>query len=230
MKHFMIVGGSSGIGRELASLLSVQNNISILSRRAPGLSSDNITHYPVDIAAEQPAFPEIEGPLHGIVYCPGSIRLKPFTGIQPSEFTEDWNLNVLGAIKTLRRYFPALKAAAPASVVLFSSVAATTGMPYHASVAAVKAALEGLTRSLAAEWAPHIRVNIIAPALVETPLSVHLLNTDAKRKASEERHPLKRIGSAQEIAEIAAWLLDDRSGFVTGTTIHADGGMPLKSI
>ena len=164
--------------------------------------------------------------LHGVAYCPGSIRLRPFRQLKSGEFVEDFRINLLGAVTVLQAYLPLLKKAEPsASVVLFSTVAVQTGMPHHASVASAKAAVEGLTRSLAAEFAPRIRVNAIAPSLTDTPLAKNLLSSEEKRKASADRHPLRRIGTSQEIANSAAHLLSDACAWITGQVLAVDGGM-----
>ena len=118
-----------------------------------------------------------------------------------------------------------MQAAENASVVFFSTVAVQMGMPFHSSVATAKGALEGLTRSLAAEWAPKIRVNAIAPSLVNTPLAERFLNNEVKAAKVNERHPLKRVGTAEEIANAAAYLLSDDSGWMTGSILQLDGGI-----
>jgi NAD(P)-dependent dehydrogenase (short-subunit alcohol dehydrogenase family) len=163
--------------------------------------------------------------LQGLVYCPGSIRLQPFSRLRDEDFRADFELNLLGAVRVLRAALPCLKAADRASVVLFSTVAVTTGMPMHASIAAAKGAVEGLTRSLAAELAPGIRVNAIAPSLTETPLAAGLLRTERQRAAAAERHPLGRIGQPSDLAAAARFLLSDEAGWVTGQVLHVDGGM-----
>ncbi|NBR83602.1 MAG: SDR family oxidoreductase, partial [Flavobacteriia bacterium] len=126
---------------------------------------------------------------------------------------------------TIQKALPALKKGSNPSVVLFSTVAVQTGMPFHSGIASAKGAVEGLVRSLAAEYAPHIRFNAIAPSLVDTPLAEGLLNNEKKRENSALRHPLKRIGSAAELAEAAAYLMSDRSSWITGQIICVDGGM-----
>ncbi|WP_242513241.1 SDR family NAD(P)-dependent oxidoreductase [Halochromatium salexigens] len=162
--------------------------------------------------------------LDGVVYCPGSIRLKPFGRLREQEFRDDLELNLMGAVRTLQATMEVLKRGDQGSVVLFSTVAVGTGMPFHASVAAAKGAVEGLTRSLAAEFAPDIRVNAIAPTITDTPLASRLLNTEEKRQSAAERHPLKQIGSASELAETARWLLTDAQ-MVTGQVIAIDAGL-----
>ena len=163
--------------------------------------------------------------LDGVFYAPGSINLKPFHGLKPDDFRAEFELNVMGAIRVLQAVLPRLKKAGQASVVLASTVAVQQGMPFHSSIAASKGALEGLVRSLAAEWAPHIRVNAIAPSLTDTPLAERLLNADAKREAAANRHPLKRVGTAEDQAQAVAFLLSNRSSWITGQVLGVDGGM-----
>jgi NAD(P)-dependent dehydrogenase (short-subunit alcohol dehydrogenase family) len=161
----------------------------------------------------------------GLVYCPGSIDLKPFGRIKPEQFIKDYELQVLGAVKCIQAVLPKLKKADNPSVVLFSTVAVQNGFNFHSLVASSKGAIEGLTRSLAAEFAPKIRVNAIAPSLTDTPLASRMLNSDAKREANDQRHPLKRIGKVEDIAHAAMYLLSDKSSWVTGQIFHVDGGM-----
>lgn len=162
----------------------------------------------------------------GLVYAPGSINLKPFNRLSVDDFKNDFEINVLGAVKMIQKLLPNLKKSESASVVLFSSVAAKLGMPFHASIAASKNAVEGLTKSLAAEFsAQKIRVNAIAPSLTDTNLASQLLATPEKREASAKRHPLQRVGTAEEIAEMAAFLVSDKSSWITGQVFGIDGGM-----
>jgi 3-oxoacyl-[acyl-carrier protein] reductase len=160
-----------------------------------------------------------------LVYCPGTLRLKPLRGLKREHFVEDWEVNFLGAVQTLQANQQLLAASPSASVVLFSTVAVGTGMSFHASIAGAKGAVEGLTRSLAAEWAPKIRVNAIAPSLTDTPLAAGLLGSDSKREAAAERSPLKRIASAEEVAGLAHWLLSEQAQNMTGQVLPMDGGM-----
>lgn len=224
MKNILIIGGSSGIGLALVDLLSQEHRVFVASRTAETLTGKNCTHLPFDAATDTldaSALPE----LHGFVYCPGTINLRPFKGLKPETFQADFELNVLGAIKALQTVGKNLAASAQASVVFYSTVAVQTGMPFHASVAVAKGALEGLTRSLAAEWAPKIRVNCIAPSLVNTPLADKFLNNDAKMEKASERHPMQRVGTPQEMAEATAFLLSEKSGWMTGQVLTIDGGI-----
>lgn len=223
MARFLIVGASSGIGAALVARMGESHELWTASRgKEPALGG-----WHIGWDASEGAFPadRLPEPLDGLVYCPGSIRLAPFERLSDEAFRDDYELNLLGAVRTIRAALPALKASGDASIVLFSTVAVTVGMPMHASVAAAKGAVEGLTRSLAAELAPRIRVNAIAPSLTETRLSGNLLKTERQRQAAAERHPLGRVGTAQEQAGAAAYLLSDESSWMTGQVLHLDGGM-----
>jgi NAD(P)-dependent dehydrogenase (short-subunit alcohol dehydrogenase family) len=183
--------------------------------------------YQIDISKDDlDALNDLPEVIDGLVFCPGSINLKPFNRLTTQDFLNDFNQNVLGAVALIQKILPNLKRANGASIVLFSTVAAKLGMPFHASVAASKAAIEGLAKSLAAEFAvSKIRVNVIAPSLTDTPLAAFLLNTDEKKEASGKRHPLQRIGTAEEIAQLVSFLLSDAASWITGQIIGADGGM-----
>lgn len=226
--NFLIIGGSTGIGRKLVETLA-QSHAAIwaLSRtpeKVPAL--ENIMALPVDILSG--TFPQDSLPesLQGLVYCPGSIRLKPFSQIKDEEYLEDFQINLLGAVRALRTYLPRLKMSeSGASIVLFSTVAVQTGMAFHASVASAKGAVEGLVRSLAAEFAPQVRVNALALSMTDTPMAERFLNNDQKREQVAARHPLKRYGNPDEIAHFAASLLYQRASWITGQIFHLDGGM-----
>lgn len=163
--------------------------------------------------------------LDGLVYCPGNIQLKPFNRFSTNDFIDDFRLQVTGAVKVLQQAYPALRKGDRSGVVLFSTVAVTTGMPYHSLVSSSKGAVEGLVRSLAAEWAPHVRVNGIAPALTDTPLASSILSTPEKREASALRHPMKRVGMPEDIASMASFLIGAEASWITGQIMHVDGGM-----
>jgi 3-oxoacyl-[acyl-carrier protein] reductase len=227
-KNIFIVGGSSGIGLELVKVLSDNHHeIYVGSRTADTLAQiPGVHHIPMDVTAETFDLGTLPDNLQGLVYCPGTIVLKPFQRLSIDDFKEDFNINLLGAVKVIQGCIKQLKKSRTgASIVLFSTVAVKTGMAFHASVASAKAAVEGLTRSLAAEFAPRIRVNAIAPSLTDTPLAQNLLSSEEKRKASADRHPLKRIGTPQEIAGAAAHLLSDAGTWITGQVLPIDGGM-----
>jgi NAD(P)-dependent dehydrogenase (short-subunit alcohol dehydrogenase family) len=224
-KNYLIIGGSSGIGAELVNRLAVKHQVIATYYRHPVESNDQVKYVEWDALNEDADFTFIPDVLHGLVYCPGSIQLKPMTAFREQDFIMDYRLNVIGALRILQKALPALKKSGSASVVLFSTVAVQTGMPFHSLVASSKGAIEGLTRSLGAEWAPNIRVNAIAPSLTDTPLAAGLLNVDTKRQAMAERHPLKRIGTAKEIAGIAEFLLSEDATWMSAQVIHTDGGM-----
>ncbi|OQW75999.1 MAG: oxidoreductase [Proteobacteria bacterium ST_bin11] len=221
MRNILIVGASSGIGEALAGLAQPQCRVYSLSRSATVPSV--FRHVSCDVVSDE--LPNIDEPLHGLVYCPGSINLKPFARIKPEEFRADFELNLVGAVNCLQHYLRNLQAADSASVVLFSTVAVQTGFSFHATVSASKGAIEGLTRALAAEWAPKIRVNAIAPSLTDTPLAENLLREDSKKQAAAARHPLKRLGEPADLAQMALFLLSENASWITGQVLHVDGGI-----
>lgn len=226
-KNILIVGGTSGIGQAIVNRLVEQDaQIYVASRQTPTHDSEQITHISLDVnemSDELDALPDV---LHGLVYTPGTITLKPFQGLKPEDFLSDFNLNVMGAVRVLQASLKKLRAAQGASVVLFSTVAVQLGLNYHTSVAAAKGALEGLGRSLAAELASkQVRVNLIAPSLTDTPLAQNLLASDEKREASRKRHPLGRYGQPEDIARMATFLLSEESSWMTGQVLHVDGGL-----
>ena len=226
-KTYLIVGGTSGIGLSVVTALSDSDaRVHILSRgkHETGDRPGTFQHI-CDVTADSPELPDIDEPLSGLAYLPGSITLRPFHLLRDKHFQDDMQVNLFGAIKTIRRYLQNLKKAENAAIVLMSTVAVQTGMPYHASVASAKGAIEGLTRSLAAELAPKIRVNAVAPSLTDTPLSSSLLNQPAKRDSAAGRHPLRRVGSPEDIAAMVSFLLSDRAEWITGQIMHIDGGL-----
>lgn len=223
-KSFVLIGGSYGIGAALADMLLKQGNaVTVLSRSKP--EHTGIRYVPFDATRDSIDPTQLPETIHGTAYLPGTVVLKPFHRFTDDEFLADFKLNTLGAARVVRELLPRLKAASQSSIVLFSTVAVQQGMPFHTSVAMAKGALEGLTRSLAAELAPKIRVNAIAPSLTDTPLASKILSSDEKKKASGDRHPLKRVGEPVDIAQAAAWLLSDQSSWVSGQIIPVDGGM-----
>lgn len=232
MKTYLIIGASSGIGLQLATTLAAEGNkvIGTYNSHAVENTNPNIAYHNINVLDEILDLSFLPEVIDGLVYCPGSINLKPFGRIKPEDFTYDFNLQVGGLIKVLQTVFPALKKSANASVVVFSTVAVQVGMPFHSQVSASKGAIEGLCKALAAEFAPSIRVNCIAPSLTETPLAAQLLNTDEKKAAIALRHPLKKIGTANDIANMASFLLSEKAGWITGQVLHVDGGMSTVKV
>lgn len=231
MKTYLIVGASSGIGLQMAKTLAEQGDKVIGTFNTHSVDNgDNITYHHLNVMDNEIDFSFLPEVLDGVVYCPGSINLKPFGRIKPEDFTNDFNLQVGGLIKILQASFPALKKSAHASVVVFSTVAVQLGLQFHSQVSASKGAIEGLTKALSAEWAPSIRVNCIAPSLTDTPLAASLLNSDEKKAANALRHPLKKIGTASDIANMAAFLLSEKAAWITGQILHVDGGMSTVKV
>ncbi len=226
-KQFVVIGGSHGIGLGIVRrLLAQQAAVTVVSRTADLLAGlDGVVHLPLDVTSESLDAASLPDVIDGLAYCPGSINLTPIRSLKPSIMMDDFQLNAVGAVQCLQASLAAMKAAGNSSMVMFSTVAVAQGLPMHASVAAAKGAVEGLTRSLAAELAPRVRVNCIAPALIDTPLAEGFLSSDMKRRAMAERHPLKRVGDVQDIAAMAEFLLGDQSSWITGQVIGVDGGM-----
>ena len=230
MKNYLIIGGSSGIGKAIREqLISSGNNVYATYFQNDTFATEE-NYFSLDVRSEHPDLSFLPEVLDGFVYCPGAIDLKPFNRIKEASIIEDLNLQVMGAVRIVQLILSKLKASCQGSVVLFSTVAVQTGFPFHAQVAISKGAIEGLTRSLAAEFAPTIRFNAIAPSLTNTPLAEKLLSSPEKIEANGQRHPLKRIGEAEDIAEAACFLLTDKSSWMTGQILHVDGGMSSLKI
>lgn len=226
MKNYLVVGHSSGIGGKIAERLSREHMVfGTHFQHEPQYIADTRSSHFLDVRAENPDFSFLPESIDGLVYCPGSIQLKPFSRMKAEDFLEDYQLQVLGAVKSIQQCLPKLKNSENPSIVLFSTVAVGTGFNFHSMVSAHKGAIEGLTRALAAELAPKIRVNCIAPSITDTPLAAHLLNTPEKREANAQRHPLKKIGTAEDVANAAIFLLGIESSWITGQVLGVDGGM-----
>ena len=227
MKNYLIIGGSSGIGKAIVDQLSTDENTHVVSTyfSNPIENAGNVRFFYYNAETDNLAYQDLPEVIHGFAYCPGAIVLKPFKRLTEESVLEDFKLQVVGAMKAIQAVLPNLQAAENASIVLFSTVAVQQGFNFHAQVAMSKGAIEGLTKALAAEFAPKIRVNCIAPSLTDTPLSERLLNSEEKKSAHAERHPLKAVGEPKDSAEAAIFLLSEKSKWITGQIIHVDGGM-----
>ena len=225
MKNILLIGGSYGIGLAIAKEIQAGNNVFVASRTNENLDDLNVTYIPFDALNDTLDLSTLPAVIDGLVYCPGSINLRPFTGLKPEAFENDLQINFISLVKVIQSILPNLTASEQSSIVLFSSVAASMGMPFHTSVAASKGAIEGFAKALAAEYAPKIRVNVIAPSLTDTPLADKFLNNETKQEKSAERHPLKRFGKPDDIAQMASFLLSNKSSWISGQTFNVDGGM-----
>ena len=230
MKNILIIGGSYGIGAAIAKELNLQANLFIASRTHEGLDQLNAKHLPFDALTDILDTSELPDSIDGLVYCPGSINLRPFKGLTLDSFEADMNINFFAMVRIVQKLLPQLLASSQSSIVLFSSVAAGIGMPFHTSVAASKAAVEGFAKALAAEFAPKIRVNVIAPSLTNTPLAQKFLNNESKQEKSALRHPLKRFGEPNDIANMAVYLLSEKAAWISGQVMHVDGGLSTLNV
>lgn len=226
MGNYLVVGASSGIGKAVATQLAHEGHQVYATFNNNSIETiPNITAYPLNVLDENLDFSFLPDTIQGVVYCPGTINLKPFARITPNDFTQDFNLQVGGAIKVIQAALPALKNSGKGSIVLFSTVAVQLGLNFHTQVATSKGAIEGLAKALSAELAPTIRVNCIAPSLTDTPLAASLLNSEQKVEANALRHPLKRVGTVNDISEMTCFLLSEKASWITGQIMHVDGGM-----
>ncbi|MGQ1787174.1 SDR family NAD(P)-dependent oxidoreductase [Saccharicrinis sp. GN24d3] len=233
MKNYLIVGGSSGIGKSIVEELKNDSDKNIwatynTSTDRNWVNDEKYIH--MDVTSNEYNIQSLPDTLDGLVYCPGTIRLKPFDRIKPEDFIDDYQIQLLGAVKVVQQLLPKLKKVQHASVVFFSTVAVSQGFKFHSLVSASKGAVEGLTKALAAEYAPAIRFNCIAPSLTNTPLAASMLNTEAKIDSNGNRHPLKRIGNPKDIADMAVFLLSEKASWITGQVLHVDGGISTINI
>ena len=224
-----MIGGSYGIGLPLVKILNKEFNVHVACRTNDQLQSENVNFIKFDALNDEFDNSLIPDEIHGFVYLPGSINLRPFKGLSVEAFKQDLEINLISLIKVLKVVMPKLIAADKSSIVLMSTVAVQRGMPFHSSVSASKGAIEGLTKSLAAEYAPKIRVNAVAPSIVDTPLANRFLNNDLKIEKSAQKHPMKRVGNSIDIAETINFLLSDKSSWMTGQIIGVDGGTSTLS-
>ncbi len=229
-KNILLIGGSYGIGKTIAETLAKNNKVFVASRSTDGFDSEKIKHITFDATQDDISEIELPDELHGFVYCPGSINLRPFKNLRNETFEEDFQLNFMAMVRALKGVLPRLLKTEDASIVLFSSVAVKMGMPFHTSVSASKGAIEGFAKAFAAEYAPKIRCNVIAPSLTDTPLAERLLGDERKKENAADRHPLKRVGESKDIAAMAHFLLSEESSWITGQVFGVDGGMSTIKI
>jgi 3-oxoacyl-[acyl-carrier protein] reductase len=222
MKKIVVIGGSKGIGSAIVNSLVETNQVVNISRSVPLLSHTNLTHFSCDILSDE--LPEIDQ-IDSLIYCPGSINLKPISRLTLDDFRTDYEINVISAVKAIQHFLPALKKGNNPSILLFSTVAAKLGMPFHASVAAAKSGVEGLAKSLGAELAPTIRVNAIAPTVTDTDLASKLLRNERMIESITERHPLKKFLAPQEVADMATFLISDKARSISGQIFELDCGI-----
>ncbi|WP_281228298.1 SDR family NAD(P)-dependent oxidoreductase [Flavobacterium aquiphilum] len=222
MQNIVIIGGSKGIGSAILLQQLENNKVYNISRSAPDVTHPNLIHYPISVLEDD--LPEIE-PVDVLIYCPGSITLKPILSLNLDDFRNDFEINVIGAVKAIQKYLPALKKGNNPSIVLFSTVAAKLGMPFHASIATAKAGIEGLVKSLGAELASVVRVNAIAPTITETSLSANILRNDRMKENMMERHPMKNYLKPNEVAEMANYLISENAKSISGQIFEMDYGI-----
>jgi NAD(P)-dependent dehydrogenase (short-subunit alcohol dehydrogenase family) len=222
MRHILIIGGTKGIGKAIIDLLIEENKITCMSRNVSDYNHENYNHIQLDATLDN--FPDLEK-IDSLVYCPGSINLKPISTLSIEDFRNDFELNVIGAVKSIKKYLPLLKKGENPSILLFSTVATKLGMPYHASVSASKSAIDGIVKTLGAELAPKIRINAIAPTITNTELSSKILRNEKVLENMIERHPLKKILSASEVAKMAKFLISEDGSSISGQIINMDAGI-----
>ncbi|HLF53465.1 SDR family oxidoreductase [Flavobacterium sp.] len=222
MKNIVIIGGSKGIGNAILLQQLENNTVFNISRTAPEITHPNLKHFTLNVLQDE--LPEIEN-IDALIYCPGSINLKPIMSLSIDDFKNDFEINVIGAVKTIQKFLPALKKGNNPSIVLFSSVATKLGMPFHASIATAKAGVEGLVKSLGAELASVIRINAIAPTITETSLSANILRNDRMKENMIERHPMKNYLKPDEVAQMAHFLISENAKSISGQVFEMDYGL-----
>lgn len=222
MGRLIVVGGSKGIGNAIVNALVSDNDIVNISRSAPAVEHQNLTHHSCDITKDE--LPDIDE-ADTLIYCPGSINLKPINRLSIDDFKNDFDINVLGAVKVIQKYLPTLKKGNHPSILMFSTVATKLGMPFHASVAVAKCGVEGLTKSLGAELAPTVRVNAIAPTVTDTDLASKLLRNEKQIDAMKDRHPLKKFLDPTEVANMASFLISEKASSISGQVFEMDCGI-----
>lgn len=226
-RQIVVVGGSHGIGAGIVRRCVSHGAEVTTFSRTPGETSGlaGVRHHSVDLVSKSIEKSDLPDVIDGFVYCPGTINLGPLRAVKADQLRSDFEINVVAAVQTLQAALSGLKRSTDASVVMFSTIAAATGLPMHTSVAAAKGAIEALVRTWAAELSPKIRVNAIAPALTDTPLAGKFLDRDEKREAMAAKYPLARIGTVDDMAAAAEFLLSHESSWMTGQILSIDGGM-----
>lgn len=227
-KNILLIGGSYGIGFEIAEQLAEKYTVYVASRTKEKLGDISVNHIPFDASVDEFPIQSLPNELHGFVFCPGSINLKPFKMLDMDAFKKDMDVNFFSMVRITKSIIGNMTDGS--SMVFFSTVATTMGMPFHTSISAAKGAIEGFAKSLAAEYAPKIRVNTIAPSLVDTPLAGRLLSNDKKKELMAQRHPLKRVGNAKDIANMAVFLLNPENTWISGQVFGVDGGMSSLNV
>lgn len=222
MGKVLIIGGTKGIGKAIVSEVIEQHEVVCLSRNISDFTHNNYKHIKFDVLNDE--FPEIES-LDTLIYCPGTINLKPISTLTLDDFRYDFELNVIGAVKAIKKYLNLLKKSENPSILMFSTVATKLGMPYHTSVSVSKSGIDGLVKTLGAELAPKIRINAIAPTITNTDLASKILRNEKVIENMIERHPLKKILSPDEIAKMACYLISKNSSSISGQIFNMDAGI-----
>ena len=222
MKNIVIIGGTKGIGKAIVSEVVDNNNVVCLSRNQTDFSHDNYTFHNFDALVDD--YPDFES-VDCLIYCPGSINLKPISTLSLDDFRNDFELNVIGAVRAIKKYLNLLKKSGSASILLFRTVATKLGMPYHASVSVAKSGIDGLVKTLGSELAPKVRINAIAPTITNTELASKILRNDKVIENMVERHPLKKILSSNEVAKMASFLISEDASSISGQIFNMDAGI-----
>ena len=222
MKNIVIIGGTKGIGKAIVSQVVDSNNVFCLSRNKTDFNHDNYTFHNFDALVDD--YPDFDS-VDCLIYCPGSINLKPISTLSLDDFRNDFELNVIGAVRAIKKYLNLLKKSESASILLFSTVATKLGMPYHASVSVAKSGIDGLVKTLGSELAPKVRINAIAPTITNTELASKILRNDKVIENMVERHPLKKILSSNEVAKMASFLISEDASSISGQIFNMDAGI-----
>ena len=222
MKNFLIIGGTKGIGKAIVEEVIEHNNITCLSRNNTDFVHKNYSHLKFDALSDD--LPDLDS-IDCLIYCPGSINLKPISTLSLDDFRNDFELNVIGAVRAIKKYLPLLKKSETASILLFSTVATKLGMPYHASVSVAKSGIDGLVKTLGSELAPKVRINAIAPTITNTDLASKILRNEKVVENMVERHPLKMILSPKEVAKMASFLVSEDASSISGQIFNMDAGI-----